>query len=335
MDPRIKQFMEMQAGLSPEQDVERLRQEQEAAQELRQDNSQYGGLMNVARGLTFNVKGVDSPDAFIKQQNEMAGQPVTDVINRQKSEMTDSDAVRQHMLQGLQLEHGDKQLKQQAGQNAAENRFKKTAQTLQQMESIGKLSHQKEEEQQGRDKLEIDRLVAEHKATQEKQPSQSQSAAASYAVRAQEANKNLDALAAKGYDRASTGERINNWLPNEMVGEERQLQDQGESNFINATLRRDSGASISKDEYAKAEKQYFPRPGDTQAVVEQKRRNREIVTSALTAEGGPAMGKIAAIGDGAGLPPGAMHASTSVGKSGMTGSQRRARIAELRSKQGQ
>lgn len=47
-----------------------------------------------------------------------------------------------------------------------------------------------------------------------------------------------------------------------------------ERDFVNAVLRPESGAAISKDEFESASKQYFPRPGDPIEVVNQKRQNR-------------------------------------------------------------
>jgi hypothetical protein len=55
---------------------------------------------------------------------------------------------------------------------------------------------------------------------------------------------------------------------------EYQKFDQAQRDFINATLRRESGAVISKDEFDNANKQYFPQPGDTADVIKQKRANR-------------------------------------------------------------
>lgn len=67
---------------------------------------------------------------------------------------------------------------------------------------------------------------------------------------------------------------------------------QARDNFINAQLRRESGAAISPTEYATADKQYFPVAGDTPGVLAQKARNRASALAALRAEAGAA-----AIGD--------------------------------------
>jgi hypothetical protein len=62
---------------------------------------------------------------------------------------------------------------------------------------------------------------------------------------------------------------------------------QAERNFINAVLRRESGAVISDEEFDNARKQYIPQPGDSQQVLEQKRRNRETVQRSFMRDAGP------------------------------------------------
>lgn len=75
---------------------------------------------------------------------------------------------------------------------------------------------------------------------------------------------------------------------NYLQSPEYQRYEQARRDFINAQLRRESGAVISPDEFANAEKQYFPRPGDSPAVIEQKRRNRQIALEGMARDSGPA-----------------------------------------------
>jgi hypothetical protein len=63
-------------------------------------------------------------------------------------------------------------------------------------------------------------------------------------------------------------------LPREMQDENYLKFDQAKRDFINAVLRRESGAVISDQEFANAEQQYFPQPGEPPALIEQKRQNR-------------------------------------------------------------
>jgi hypothetical protein len=66
-----------------------------------------------------------------------------------------------------------------------------------------------------------------------------------------------------------------------------QKYDQAKRDFINAQLRRESGAAIAPSEFENADKQYFPVPGDTPEVVAQKRANRRASIEAQGREGGP------------------------------------------------
>ena len=52
--------------------------------------------------------------------------------------------------------------------------------------------------------------------------------------------------------------------------------EQAQRDFINAVLRRESGAVIGEPEFENARLQYFPQPGDTPEVVKQKQKNREM-----------------------------------------------------------
>jgi murein DD-endopeptidase MepM/ murein hydrolase activator NlpD len=54
-----------------------------------------------------------------------------------------------------------------------------------------------------------------------------------------------------------------------------QQYEQSQREFINAVLRRESGAAIAESEFDSAEKQYFPQPGDSPEVIARKRMSRE------------------------------------------------------------
>lgn len=74
---------------------------------------------------------------------------------------------------------------------------------------------------------------------------------------------------------------------NYLVSNERQKFEQAKRDFINAQLRRESGAAISPTEFESADKQYFPVPGDRPDVIKQKEANRRAAIEALGREGGP------------------------------------------------
>jgi len=78
-------------------------------------------------------------------------------------------------------------------------------------------------------------------------------------------------------------------LGNAFVPATIQEQRQAERNFLNAVLRRESGAVIAPSGFAEGSKQYFPRPGDSDEVLQTKSQNRQIVISSLESEAGPAL----------------------------------------------
>jgi len=75
-------------------------------------------------------------------------------------------------------------------------------------------------------------------------------------------------------------------VPNRFLNKEEQSFKQATKNFVNALLRRESGAVISPSEFDNAEEQYFPSPGDLPETLAQKRENRQQVTEDLFFAGG-------------------------------------------------
>ena len=71
-----------------------------------------------------------------------------------------------------------------------------------------------------------------------------------------------------------------------MLSKDQQKVEQAQRDFVNAALRVESGASISESEFNSAKKQYFPQPGDTKEVIEQKRAARQTEIKALKLQAG-------------------------------------------------
>ena len=113
-----------------------------------------------------------------------------------------------------------------------------------------------------------------------------QSKATGFFARSDEANKIMADLEQEGTQLRNA---ISGALPfgNYMRTAEGQKYDQAKRNFINAILRQESGAVIGPSEFASAELQYFPQPGDSPEVIAQKKANRETAVSALKVSAGP------------------------------------------------
>jgi len=70
-------------------------------------------------------------------------------------------------------------------------------------------------------------------------------------------------------------------VANVMASNKAQQLAQAQRDFVNSVLRLESGATISDQEFANATQQYFPQPGDSKQVIEQKKQNREIAIQGL------------------------------------------------------
>ncbi len=153
-----------------------------------------------------------------------------------------------------------------------------------------------------------------------KLPNKDQFDAAGYAKRMAQAEEVFSKLGDEGYDRTKRIESLKSLLPGEVQSESLREQDQAERNFVNAVLRRESGAAISDTEFDSAKRQYFPRPGDTEDVLAQKAANRRQVFESLKAGSGPAWDLVPNISAVAGQSGGGLDAA------------KKARLEELRAK---
>lgn len=120
-----------------------------------------------------------------------------------------------------------------------------------------------------------------------------QSKDALFGARMQEANKILSALEAKDIkapvmNSLPFGDKFSNALPSILGGAsaEQQQYVQAQRDFINAILRKESGAVIADSEFANAQKQYFPQIGDSSAVIAQKAKNRELAMKMIVGGAG-------------------------------------------------
>jgi hypothetical protein len=116
--------------------------------------------------------------------------------------------------------------------------------------------------------------------------------AATFGIRMQEANDNIDKLEKSGFDRTSAITSAQASLPTQTKSGKLKQQEQAERNFLNAVLRRESGAAIAPTEFENGSQQYFPRFGDDKATLEQKRINRNTAIAGLKAEAGGAWGAV-------------------------------------------
>lgn len=111
-----------------------------------------------------------------------------------------------------------------------------------------------------------------------------------FGTRAKEADQIINGLARAGTvapsfaQQATGGEGMTGALATAFATPQQQQADQAQRDFINAVLRRESGAVIAIPEMQNARKQYFPQPGDSPQVIAQKARNRQVAIAGILAE---------------------------------------------------
>lgn len=140
--------------------------------------------------------------------------------------------------------------------------------------------------------LEREKIKADQNKTTNKEPTQTQFMAAGYARRLEQAEQKL--LEVDKNPGKVTGVRgyIQDMAPNFAKNSNQQEFEQAKRNFVNAVLRKESGAAISPTEFESAEKQYFPKPGDSANVIAQKSANRKQKLAELKGEAGPAYERV-------------------------------------------
>lgn len=107
------------------------------------------------------------------------------------------------------------------------------------------------------------------------EPTEAQAKAAGFSDRMLSSEQAIQAYTPEGMDIEQKAKAATPLIGNFLVTPEYQQFNQAQRDFINAQLRRESGAVISDEEFANARQQYFPQPGDDQATIERKRINRE------------------------------------------------------------
>jgi len=114
-----------------------------------------------------------------------------------------------------------------------------------------------------------------------------QAKAVAFAARMASANSTLAELEKAGRTVSTPGSRTGFGVGNVVnvvnTAAGQQL-DQAKRDFVNAVLRRESGAVISDSEFSNADKQYFPQIGDSKEVIRQKERNRTVALEGMKAD---------------------------------------------------
>lgn len=118
-------------------------------------------------------------------------------------------------------------------------------------------------------------------------PSDTAMNAALYADRMAKSNEIITSLERAGTSYSDMAKsNVPLGIGNYLISDDYRQLDQAQRDFINATLRRESGAVISPQEFDNARKQYFPQPGDDPQTIENKRANRQTAIDGIARAAG-------------------------------------------------
>ena len=149
---------------------------------------------------------------------------------------------------------------------------------------------------------EIGQINAKAKEAQQGKPAEApkewQFTAAGFGNNMENAEAELSALEAQGFDRADPWSALQATTPDSFgaYGKSPAVQqyERAQRAFINNLLRDESGASISKEDYAAKEAELFPVAGDSPETKAAKKRARMLAVAARKAEAGSAYDMIKA-----------------------------------------
>jgi hypothetical protein len=125
------------------------------------------------------------------------------------------------------------------------------------------------------------------KTAADKPMNEGQSKAALFGSRMKASHEVLASLAEDGTTTSTPGSRTGfgvGAVLNTMSSAKQQQLNQAKRDFVNAVLRRESGAAIAESEFSNADSQYFPQVGDAPEVKKQKSNNRELAIRGILAE---------------------------------------------------
>lgn len=129
-----------------------------------------------------------------------------------------------------------------------------------------------------------------------------------------ESNKEMQRLEGAGYDPTNRRDyyTAGGEVLNPLASDEGQQYRQAQNNWVRANLRKESGAAIGKEEMEQERRTYFPIPGDSPGVIEQKARARQVTERAMRSAAGsalpvPAERAAGAVKGGSNVPPAAVE----------------------------
>lgn len=127
----------------------------------------------------------------------------------------------------------------------------------------------------------LEKQLIGESARPDKEMTEYQAQSAMFADRMKLAHKTLNDLEMQGTSARGAVAATIPVVGNMLQSPDYQQYRRAKEGFLNALLRRESGAVIADSEFAKYDKEYFPQPGDDPKVIADKRAAREAALSGM------------------------------------------------------
>lgn len=230
-------------------------------------------LMDQLAQKRFEAERADRAQAVERQQQ----QDLIAADERAKRDMlAERDYNDQQERQRIADERyeSERTARELAAKDAAANRYLDTERGYYEADK----RRQFEAAESARDRASQERRMAMGSAGSSSKPTQGQLTADTFYGRAVDALDVID-----GAEKSlSTWDLV---APSFAQSEAGQTYTQAKRQWVEAYLRKDSGAAIGKDEYANADRAYFPQVGDKPETLKRKREARERITETIRTQG--------------------------------------------------
>lgn len=233
------------------------------------------GAAGAAGGLQGGAQGVKMIDDSVKERGQEA-KADREKIDKMLEDLANKAEARKAQLddRNFSVEQNDANFERT--QKAADVRDKNNFEQQKTLQNMNNAAADR------RQRATLDAALAKPSAKggNEKAPTELQQKAAEFGGRMLASQQGLNVLS-PNFDPAKYNLENYGVLPRFATSEDKKMYEANKQDWINASLRRESGATIRDEEYDRQDKAFWPQVGDTPAVAQRKQMQRELFTDLM------------------------------------------------------
>lgn len=258
--------------------------------------------------LAWATKGMQNPLARAIAANYLSDQLIQEPVRAEQREFRSAEAEAARIAQmerareaaAARMEELKLRMEQQGLDRASREQMAREARALQ--AQIAQMNAELR-----RDQINLQRQIAEDKAADKKaadvKTTEGEKSSAGYLTRMNEAEKTLTGLEGKEPNLAQIAvggvPMIGKTVQPYVLGKDAEKVLQAQRDWVRAKLRKESGAVIGEEEMAEEIRTYFPQPGESEEVRQQKAQARQAAARQMEIGAGAALPQANMAGRGA------------------------------------